>query len=136
MKSFKTYISEAASTALYFHGTHKKNVASFKKGGLKASEQSADKAPGVAFVSPRPDVALGYAFMQGGEQSFSGNVKEEDRALIVFKIPSSWISQHKAWEQGGLLPEISFDAGIPAKFIVDTVVGRKPSLDKYSDYLK
>lgn len=111
-----------------FHGTHKDHVASFKKNGLKANEIRATGNRGRAFLSPRSDVAFAYAVM-GGEGQYLNNkgrpkdVPDSDRALIVFHIPNDWYDKHMVREVGGHVPEVSFDVGIPAKFIKQVVVG-------------
>lgn len=109
---------------ILFYGTHKDNVESFRKHGLKANSSISYGTRGSAFLSPRPDVAFAYAVM-GGETNYKKgkNVSDKDRALIIFKIPEEWYKKYKVSETDSLAPEVGFKIGIPAKFIDKVIIG-------------
>jgi hypothetical protein len=130
------FLQDDASEIYLFHGTHKDHVPSFQKYGAKANWDRTDLNRGAVFLTPRADVAFAYAVMNGEAQYLMKggrpkDVPDQDRALIVFKVPREWYEAHVVREVEGSAPEVSFNDTVPAEFIVDVVIGDRQKVYRY-----
>lgn len=136
MKTLRMFLEESNYVYLY-HGTHKDNVKSFMKNGLMANDSRTNEKRGVAWLSQRADVAFAYAVM-GGETNYvqskkPKDVPDKDRALIVFKIPRKWFDDNVLRIKNGSIPEVSFNKGIPAKFVDDIIIGNRQKVYSFPE---
>lgn len=81
-----------------YHGTHESRVASIHKNGLKAPKDG--PTAGNISMALEPYTSHGYASMTGGESSFrkagskARSVPHHERAVMVYKVPKSFIEKH------------------------------------------
>lgn len=129
------------------HGTHKRNIPDITDNGLTKKDPSTGMIS-VAIGPHSPSVALGYAGMSGsgGEHLFrqagkkAVNVPREDRRVVVFHLPRSFVDKHVDRDFGGNpdsvkerlrskeahdkkpfrmdeTPELRFNTELPSKYI-------------------
>lgn len=118
----------------FYHGSHRDHLDSFLKDGIKATAFNPRKP---VCLTPRADVAFGYACM-GGEGQWMSTAKAgskpktippEERLILTVEIPDAWYREHLVSTSSptDLAPEVVFDATIPPEFITDHRVGRPAS---------
>jgi hypothetical protein len=123
MKSFKSFLTEAQINRIkrlpwdgspeigwwldqpilrMYHGTNSKNLPGFASTGLSVP----DPRTGLFSLAFEPFTARAFAVM-GGEARFLANksrslvVPENQRAVVVFDIPISWIKKNMDPDLGG-----------------------------------
>lgn len=102
---------------ILYHGTHKSNKESILKNGIQTYG-------GFVSLTPRPDVARGYASMSG-EKAFrkagrkARTIPLEDRLIVIVDLPNNIKYQIRG---AGLLPghEYRIFELVKPEWIVDT----------------
>ena len=92
-----------------YHGTHERNIKSMLSDGINRP----DPKTGMISMALEPNTAFGYASMSGagGESNFRSvgtkpvTTPATERAIIVAKIPMSWILKNLDNNLGGNLRE-------------------------------
>lgn len=115
----------------FFHGCSANDLESILESGIKGNDAPGALIRGRVFVTPRADVAFGYASMLGGELNCRGHQDDSERVLLVLDIPEAWHLDNYARVVGGSCPEQSYFADIPAEFISDFVIGDRQQVYSY-----
>ena len=155
-----------------YHGTHVNNIPKIQQNGI------ANKDPDTGMISVAighhgKNISRAYAAMSGsgGESKFrkpgskAVNVPNEDRAVVVMRLPREWVDKHVDRNFGGNspavkerlsdinkhneyvakhgedfawneTPELRFKEQIPAKYITRVITGKENAMKTFREFVE